>query len=218
VILSLALISVLQTSADPWFGADKVKHFLVSAFLQSISYSVLRTANTHHRTALAGASGVTTVFGVGKEIRDLRARGEFSARDLVWDAAGAGAASLLLDRTRRWCPGARAAGARLYSAFIPGRIFERRGRIAVALQLGAMMSEEQKRKESARDSGGTESADDRRHNAGLRALIDEMLQQVRDLNRNSATWDPDERVRAEQQLEFIMARVRERASPHGQGK
>ena len=56
------------------------------------------------------------------------------------------------------------------------------------------------------------STDDRRSQLGLRALIDEMLQQVRELNRHAATWDPDERAKAEQQLEMIMARVRDEAS------
>lgn len=56
------------------------------------------------------------------------------------------------------------------------------------------------------------SADERRSQLGLRALIDEMLQQVRELNRHAATWDPEERAKAEQQLEMIMARVRDEAS------
>jgi hypothetical protein len=57
-----------------------------------------------------------------------------------------------------------------------------------------------------------QAVDDRRSQLGLRALIDEMLQQVRELNRHAATWDPDERAKAEQQLEMIMARVRDEAS------
>lgn len=56
------------------------------------------------------------------------------------------------------------------------------------------------------------SVDDRRSQLGLRALIDQMLQQVRELNRHAASWDPDERAKAEQQLEMIMARVRDEAS------
>lgn len=57
-----------------------------------------------------------------------------------------------------------------------------------------------------------QSVDDRRSQLGLRTLIDEMLQQVRELNRHATTWDPDERAKAEQQLEMIMARVRDEAS------
>jgi uncharacterized protein YfiM (DUF2279 family) len=37
--------------------------------------------------------------GVGKEVVDRRVRGEFSLRDLTWDVAGAGSASVLLVRT-----------------------------------------------------------------------------------------------------------------------
>jgi hypothetical protein len=62
-----------------------------------------------------------------------------------------------------------------------------------------------------------QAVDDRRSQLGLRALIDEMLQQVRELNRHAATWDPEERAKAEQQLEMIMARVRDEAS-RGHGK
>ena len=38
---------------------------------------------------------------------------------------------------------------------------------------------------------------EQRRNAALRALIDEMLQQVRDLNRNVSVWTPEERAQAE---------------------
>jgi hypothetical protein len=62
-----------------------------------------------------------------------------------------------------------------------------------------------------------QAVDDRRSQLGLRALIDEMLQQVRELNRHATTWDPEERAKAEQQLEMIMARVRDEAS-RGHGK
>jgi hypothetical protein len=61
------------------------------------------------------------------------------------------------------------------------------------------------------------SVDDRRSQLGLRALIDQMLQQVRELNRHATTWDPEERAKAEQQLEMIMARVRDEAA-RGHGK
>jgi hypothetical protein len=64
-----------------------------------------------------------------------------------------------------------------------------------------------------------QAVDDRRSQLGLRALIDEMLQQVRELNRHATTWDPEERAKAEQQLEMIMARVRDEASRgHGNPK
>ena len=88
-------------SDDRWFGADKLKHFFISAFIQSVSYSMLRAADVEHRGSVVGASVATAAVGLGKEIHDRRARAEFSVRDLAWDAAGAGAATLLLERSRR---------------------------------------------------------------------------------------------------------------------
>ena len=44
---------------------------------------------------------LTAAVGVGKEMRDRKTQEHFSVRDLVWDAAGAGAATWLLDRTER---------------------------------------------------------------------------------------------------------------------
>lgn len=90
----------VRAPADPWFGADKVKHFFTAAFVQSVSYGVLRGARAGRTEALTGASAITAVVSLGKEVQDGRARGAFSARDLVWDAAGAGAATVLLARAQ----------------------------------------------------------------------------------------------------------------------
>jgi putative lipoprotein len=88
-------------SADGWLSADKLQHFFTSAFVQSISYGTLRGVGAGHGAALAGASVATATVGVGKELYDARHRGDPSIRDLAWDAAGAGAVSLLLARTAR---------------------------------------------------------------------------------------------------------------------
>lgn len=85
---------------DSWLSADKVKHFFASAFVQSVSYSALRTARVSHDDALLAASALTLAVGVGKEVRDERSGEKFSVRDLAWDAAGAGAATALLSRAR----------------------------------------------------------------------------------------------------------------------
>jgi hypothetical protein len=53
-----------------------------------------------------------------------------------------------------------------------------------------------------------EQGDDRRSNLVLRALIDEMLERVREVNRMTGVWSAGERSRAEAELEAIMARVR----------
>ena len=60
--------------------------------------------------------------------------------------------------------------------------------------------------------GDKSSGSDRRSNLVLRALIDEMLERVRELNRNTGVWTPDERAKAELELDAIMGRVRRVAS------
>jgi hypothetical protein len=49
---------------------------------------------------------------------------------------------------------------------------------------------------------------DRRRNAALRELIDELLFRVRDANQHMDFWTPEERAAAEQELNMIMSRVR----------
>ena len=87
--------------ADAWFGADKAKHFFTSAFVQSMTYGSLRAAGVAHGSALAGATATTVAIGAGKELHDRDVKGDFSARDLTWDALGAGAATMLLVRVQR---------------------------------------------------------------------------------------------------------------------
>ena len=84
---------------DRWFGPDKVKHFFVAAFVQSVGYSVARGAGAGSQESLAAATLTTAGVSIGKEILDRKAGGRISVPDLVWDAAGAGAASLMLGHT-----------------------------------------------------------------------------------------------------------------------
>ena len=100
LVLSLHAGGPAPRPADRWFGPDKVKHFFMSGFTQSVGYSALRATGAGHRSSLFTASAVTAAVGLGKEWHDRRGTG-FSARDLVWDAAGAGTATLLLRRTAR---------------------------------------------------------------------------------------------------------------------
>ena len=80
---------------------DKVKHFFMSAFVQSASYSALRLARVDHDDALVAASVATVAVGIAKEVYDRRSGGRFDAHDLLWDLAGAGAAAALLEQSRR---------------------------------------------------------------------------------------------------------------------
>ena len=101
MIRSLVVGCVLALPGDSWFAPDKVKHFFISAFVQSLTYGALRGTGVRHDAALGGATLTTGLIGIGKEVRDCRTRGEFGARDLTWDAAGIGAATVMLQRTRR---------------------------------------------------------------------------------------------------------------------
>ena len=102
LLLVFSLGSVPRARPDDgWFSADKAKHFLSSAFVQSIGYGALRGIGAGHDAALVGATVATAAVGVGKEVYDARHGGDPSVRDLVWDAAGAGAVSLLLSHSTR---------------------------------------------------------------------------------------------------------------------
>lgn len=99
-VLSLHFPPEEHPGGDSWFGADKAKHFLVSAFVQSVTYTGARAVGFGRGSAMVAASAATVGVGVGKEIHDRRAGGEFSVQDLTWDLAGGVAAGLLLDRTK----------------------------------------------------------------------------------------------------------------------
>lgn len=99
LLFSLAFGAPDGPRADHWFGGDKVKHFLVSAFTQSVAYSALQAAGADRTPALVGATAATLGVGIGKELVDRRSGGRASGRDLAWDLAGAGAASVVLLNT-----------------------------------------------------------------------------------------------------------------------
>ena len=107
VVAMLAISSVAQPQSAPkhprdsWFGADKVKHFFMSAFIESMTFSGLQAAGASRNTAFAGAIGTTAAFGIGREIHDKKTKGLFSLGDLTWDAVGAGSAGLVLRKTQR---------------------------------------------------------------------------------------------------------------------
>jgi uncharacterized protein YfiM (DUF2279 family) len=97
---TLALVLALAAdSGSTWLGRDKVKHFVLSAFIHSVAFSVTR------RTAGRGAAqvvsaGAVVAAGVSKELLDRRAGRPFSPADLAWGLAGGAAAASLLNGTR----------------------------------------------------------------------------------------------------------------------
>jgi hypothetical protein len=60
---ALAFHLALGSPHDSFLGADKVKHFLLSAFIESVSYAGLRTAHVRPGPALATAAGLTVAIG-----------------------------------------------------------------------------------------------------------------------------------------------------------
>ncbi|HTK50416.1 MAG TPA: hypothetical protein VL308_00945 [Gemmatimonadaceae bacterium] len=101
MIAQLALAVSLTAPPDHWFGSDKLKHFFIAAFTQTVAYSAFQAARVHHNEALVGAWAVTATVSIAKEVHDRRSYGLFSYRDLVWDAAGAGVATLVISKTVR---------------------------------------------------------------------------------------------------------------------
>ena len=104
-ILSLCLavnLMYAQTAAarDSWFGIDKIKHFFLSAFVESVSFSALQAAGVNRSAAMAGGIGAAAAVGIGRELHDRRTPGKFfSYRDLTWDALGITAGTIMLKRT-----------------------------------------------------------------------------------------------------------------------
>lgn len=60
-------------------------------------------------------------------------------------------------------------------------------------------------------SGTPHEVPERRTNALLRLLVDEMLEQVRELQRHAGPWPVEERALAEEHLARIMTQVRQAA-------
>ena len=90
-----------QKAADSFFGVDKVKHFFIAGFVESLTFAGLQAAGANRSTARSVAIGTTITVSLGREIHDRRTKGHFSVRDLAWDALGAGAALLVLNKTQR---------------------------------------------------------------------------------------------------------------------
>lgn len=86
---------------DSIFGVDKLKHFLLAGFVESVAFAGLQAAGAERNSSLAGAGVATISVSIGRELHDRRMSGLFSVGDLVWDALGAGAAFLILARVQK---------------------------------------------------------------------------------------------------------------------
>lgn len=97
--MSVALVLAIPPK-DSWFGTDKVKHFFMSAFVQSATFSAATALGASHPGAQRIGGAATGVIGIARELYDRRRGRIFSLKDLAWDAAGGVSAASLLRRTR----------------------------------------------------------------------------------------------------------------------
>lgn len=86
---------------DAAFGPDKVKHFLIAGFVESVTFAGLQASGANRNTARSAALAAVVGASIGREIHDKRRKGLFSIPDLVWDALGAGAALLIVNKTQK---------------------------------------------------------------------------------------------------------------------
>lgn len=86
---------------DPWFGRDKLYHFVGSALIQGAGHAIGRSAGLDYREAAWTAAGLTLTVGAAKEFHD-RADGRFfSWRDLSADVVGGATGAVVVRQTRR---------------------------------------------------------------------------------------------------------------------
>ena len=101
--LALAAMLVVAPAPElqnPWFGEDKITHFVTSFAASSFAASGARAVGLTHEQSLAVGAGVGLSAAIGKEVADTRRGSGFSARDMAWNLLGLGASFLIMDRTR----------------------------------------------------------------------------------------------------------------------
>jgi putative lipoprotein len=86
---------------DPWFGHDKLLHFIASSVIQSGTHTALRVTGSDYARASRGAALATLTAGVGKELWDLHQGRDFSFRDLTWDGIGGVTAAVVVRQVDR---------------------------------------------------------------------------------------------------------------------
>lgn len=87
-----------EKPADPWFGKDKVQHFVASAFLTTAGYLTLNEPfDKSQNTSFIFGSSLSLGAGVSKELQDLNSqKGHASYKDLAADILGIGFAVLMI--------------------------------------------------------------------------------------------------------------------------
>lgn len=85
-----ALPAKADPPVDPFFGADKAKHFTISAALAASGYGLSAIAiDGRKNRAVMGATFAISI-GYSKEVLDAVGFGTPSWKDFVWDVIGSG--------------------------------------------------------------------------------------------------------------------------------
>ena len=97
---SLKIEKSKTEKVDKWWGKDKAKHFLVSAFLTGACYKIYHNQwHNKKEHSLYFSTGFTLSLGLGKEIYDnTRPRNKFSYKDLIYDLLGIGVGLFIVTR------------------------------------------------------------------------------------------------------------------------
>lgn len=90
-----------ERPADTFLGSDKLKHFMMSGFIEALGFNALQAANVNRRASLGAATAVTLGIGISRELHDGRTKGLFSLGDLAWDTLGTAAALLIFSHSQR---------------------------------------------------------------------------------------------------------------------
>ena len=102
LVLALGLAACTPPRAQlSIVGEDKVKHFFIAGFVETMAFAGAEAAGASFSTARGVGLGAVTGVSLGREIHDRRVKGTFSFGDLAWDALGAGAALLVVNKTQR---------------------------------------------------------------------------------------------------------------------
>lgn len=101
-VLTLGIVACVPPRAqNSIVGQDKVKHFFIAGFVEAMAFAGAEAAGASFSAARGVGLGAVTGVSLGREIYDRRVKGAFSFGDLAWDALGAGAALLVVNKTQR---------------------------------------------------------------------------------------------------------------------
>ncbi len=76
--------------ADPFFGADKAKHFSVSAAIAASTYGLSALVFERRQERVVLGATIALSAGYSKEVLDAVGFGDPSWKDFVWDIFGTG--------------------------------------------------------------------------------------------------------------------------------